>query len=120
MGRILAIAQSEGKKHDYALFKDERRWLKREWKFLTDTGFLGIKNTYFNALHPHKASKLHPLTDEQKAENRKISSARITIEHINARLKVFKIISNTYRNRCKKISLRTTLVAAIVNLNLGY
>jgi len=116
----LAVAHSEGKKHDYALFKDERRWLSRDSNLLTDTGFLGIKNTYFNALHPHKASKLHPLTDEQKAENRTISSARITIEHVNARLKVFKIIANTYRNRRRKINLRFTLIAAIVNLNIGY
>jgi len=118
-GRILAIAQSEGKKHDYALFKEESSWLKRDCNLLLDTGFLGVKNRYSNAIHPDKASKLHPLTKEQKAKNRKISSARITIEHINSRLKVFKILANPYRSRRKKFLLRTTLIAAIVNLNIG-
>jgi len=117
--RILAIAQSEGKKHDYALFKESNQWIRPKCRLLLDTGFIGVKSHFANAIHPHKASKLHPLTIEQKAENRKISSARISIEHINARLKVFKILAYPYRNRRRKFLLRTTLISAIINLNTG-
>jgi hypothetical protein len=118
-GRILAIAQSQGKKHDYALFKEESRWLKSQSKLLLDTGFIGVKERFTNAVHPHKASKLHPLTREQKAKNREISSARIAIEHINARLKRFKIMASPYRGGRRKFLLRSTLIAALINLNLG-
>ena len=118
-GRILSIAQSEGKKHDYALFKEKSLWLKPDCHLLMDSGFLGVKTRFANAVHPQKASKLHPLTKEQKAANRKISSARIAIEHINARLKVFKILAIPYRSHRKKFLLRTTLIAAFINLNVG-
>ena len=60
------------------------------------------------------------MTAEQKASNRKISSARIAIEHINAKLKVFKILAISYGNRPKRFSLRTTIIAAIINLSLGF
>ncbi|MDR2266866.1 MAG: IS5/IS1182 family transposase, partial [Christensenellaceae bacterium] len=33
--------------------------------------------------------------------------------------KVFKILSNPYRNRRKRFLLRTTIIAAMINLNLG-
>jgi len=117
--RILAIAQSEGKKHDYALFKEQSHWLRPDVNLLLDTGFVGVKSDFVNAIHPHKASKLHPLTKEQKRENRKISSARIAIEHVNARLKTFKILSTPYRSHRKKFLLRTTLISAFVNQNTG-
>jgi len=117
--RILAVAQSEGKKHDYALFKENNRWLSANAKLLLDTGFIGVKSSFSNAVHPTKNTKLHKLTPEQRKENYKISSARIGIEHINARLKVFKILSIPYRNRRSRFGLRVNLIAAITNLMIG-
>jgi hypothetical protein len=119
-GKILAIAQSEGKKHDYALFMERNRRLRRDCRLLTDTGFLGVKTHFANAVHPDKSSKLHPLTKAPKENNRRISSARICVEHVNARLKAFKIPASPYLNRRKKFLPRTALIAAILNLNLGY
>lgn len=37
-------------------------------------------------------------------------------EHINARLKVFRILAERYRNRRKRFGLRFNLIAAIYNL----
>ena len=61
----------------------------------------------------HKLLKIK----ENKKENRKLSSERIIIEQINAKIKVFKITKYPYRNRRKKFNLRMNLICAIVNLD---
>jgi transposase len=71
-----------------------------------------------NSQTPVKKSKLHPLSQEQKANNRKLSRKRILIENIIRRLKIFRILSERYRNRRKRFGLRFNLIAAICNMEL--
>ncbi|RUP36700.1 MAG: IS5/IS1182 family transposase, partial [Acinetobacter sp.] len=47
--------------------------------------------------------------------NKEISRRRITIEHINSKLKVFRILSDRYRNRRKRFGLRMNLIAGLIN-----
>ena len=54
----------------------------------------------------------------QKKENRKISSQRIYVEHVIGKLKIFRILSERYRNRRKRFGLRFNLITAIYNLEL--
>jgi hypothetical protein len=68
-----------------------------------------------NSQTPAKKSKLHPLSQEQKASNRALSRKRILIENIIRRL---KILSERYRNRRKRFGLRFNLIAAICNMEL--
>ena len=42
---------------------------------------------------PKKKTKLNPLSKDDKVENKKKSSKRIPIEHINAKIKAFKIVA---------------------------
>lgn len=65
---------------------------------------------------PDKKSKLHPLTREQKAGNRQLSSERFVVEHITRGLKIFRILAGCYRTRRKRFGLRFNLVAALYNL----
>ena len=78
---------------------------------------MGIKKLCPNAELPNKKTKLKPLTKEDKKENHKLSSKRIIVEQINAKIKVFKITKYPYRNRRKKFDLRMNLICAIINLN---
>ena len=71
-----------------------------------------------NSNTPHKGSKKKPLTALQKLYNYLLSKHRIFIEHINAHLKRFKIISTRYRNKRKKFTLRMNLIAGIYNYEL--
>jgi len=71
-----------------------------------------------NSQTPVKKSKLHPLSQEQKASNRELSRKRILIENIIRRLKIFRILSERYRNRRKRFGLRFNLIAAICNMEL--
>ena len=65
---------------------------------------------------PFKASKKHPLTEEQKAFNTRLSKLRVAIEHINRELKIFRICKETYRGKGKRGLLRVKLIASFLNL----
>jgi transposase len=85
---------------------------------LADSGYQGLKDWHVKAETPTKKTKLNPLTDEQKSSNRKLSRERILVENIIRRLKIFRILSERYRNRRKRFALRFNLIAAIHNLEL--
>jgi hypothetical protein len=101
--------------HDFKLFKQSRLPIKKETKVRVDNGYLGIHLLHANSELPKKKSKLHPLTKEEKIENKAKASARIVVEHVNARLKTFKILGEKYRNRRKRFGLRFNLICTFVN-----
>ena len=82
---------------------------------LADSGYLGLSKSHPNSRLPHKRSKLHPLTKEQKADNRQLSRERFVVEHIIRSVKIFRILAERYRNRRKRFGLRFNLIAALYN-----
>lgn len=64
-----------------------------------DTGFQGVLKQHFNTLIPKKASRSKPLSYEEKAENRIISSFRVRVENAISGVKRYTVISGTLRNR---------------------
>jgi len=118
--QILCTAFNKGRRHDFKLFKDSRMSFKPETKCVVDTGYQGIQNLHNNSEPPKKKSKKNPLTKEDRKQNRRISSVRITIENIIRDVKIFRILAEKYRNRRKRFALRFNLIAAIYNLNLKY
>ena len=67
----------------------------------------------------YKKYRKKPLTDEQKEHNRKLASFRMRVENKICEIKIFKIISNVYRNFQKKYHMRFNIIAGIVNLKHG-
>ena len=117
---IIAIAQSNGKTHDFNLYKEEFGYAVAGWiKLQGDSGFQGILDFHKNSETPKKKPKGGKLTKEEKAENKRIAQERIFIENVNACLKVFKILSNRYRNRRKRFGLRMSLICGIYNFELA-
>lgn len=115
---MICTSFSNGKKHDFKLFKESKvRWTK-ERSGLTDSGYTGIKKLQKNSRLPKKSSKKKPLTKEEKKENQKISSERVVNENVIGSLKRFKIISDRYRNRRKRFGLRFNLIAGIHNYEI--
>ena len=101
-GEIIALAFSNGKKHDFQLFKESRTHVKAETVLEADTGYLGLVQIHANSLLPKKRSKNHPLTDQERKSNREISRKRIFVEHAIRFVKRFRILSERYRNRRKE------------------
>ncbi len=84
-----------------------------------DSGYQGIAGFHQNSETPKKKPRGGKLTDDEKRENRRISRERILIEHINAKIKVFKIMKYPYRNRRKRHFLRLNLICGIINFELN-
>jgi hypothetical protein len=84
-----------------------------------DTGYQGIVKVHTNSEIPKKKTKKKPLSKEQKRQNHSLSSSRVVIENVIREVKIFRIISEKYRNRRKRFGLRFNLIAAIYNLNLA-
>ena len=114
-GRILATAFSTGRTHDFKLFTKSRSALLPQTQCLADSGYLGLKKQHENSRLPDKKSKLHPLTQEQKANNHQLSSERFVSKHIIRSVKIFRILAERYRNRRKRFGLRFNLIAALYN-----
>jgi transposase len=115
---ILTTDFCNGKQHDFQLFKQGRYPVAKQTCIIADAGYQGLADLHSNSQTPTKKSKLHPLSAEQKASNRKLSKKRILIENIIRKLKIFRILSERYRNRRKRFGLRFNLIAAIYNFEL--
>lgn len=117
--KVICTSFSNGKKHDFRLFKDSGiRWTKNRCG-VTDSGYTGIQKLQKNTKLPKKSSKKKPLTVEEKRVNREISSERAVNENVIGSLKRFRILSDRYRNRRKRFGLRFNLIAGIYNFEVG-
>jgi len=113
--RILSTSFSPGRIHDFKLYKESKTRIPETVVIKGDLGYLGIQKIHANSQIPKKNTKKHPLSKAAKAYNRQLSSERIFIEHVIGKLKIFKIISDRYRNRRKRFGLRFNLIAGIYN-----
>lgn len=119
-GRILSTSHSYGGcTHDFRIRKQEKPLSPKAEKYV-DLGYQGLQKRTSNVRLPFKRSKKNPLTKEQKEHNRRLASFRMKVEHKIREMKVFKILSDVYRNFQKKHHLRFNIVAGIVNLKHGF
>lgn len=115
----MAVAFGTGRTHDFKLFLQSRTPMQAQTECLADSGYLGIAKQHAKSRTPHKKSKHHPLTDEQRRENRQLAHERFVAEHVIRSLKVFRILAERYRNRRRRFGLRFSLIAALYNYELG-
>ena len=113
---VLSADQAEGSVHDFQIYKDSvGSAVSPDVQAKTDSGYQGIASYHANSEVPYKKSKNRPLSKEEKAFNRRLSRERVWIEQVNRQIKIFKIMSERYRNRRKRHKLRMTLICAIRN-----
>lgn len=117
--KVICISCSNGKKHDFRVFKESKTKIHSEIKVITDSGYQGLQKLHLKTEMPKKKSKKVPLTKEDKKKNQRLSRERVVNENVIGVLKRFKIIADRYRNRRKRFALRFNLIAGIYNLELG-
>jgi hypothetical protein len=118
-GKIICLAHEKGKTHDFRLFKKSNVKFHKLLKIIADKGYQGIAKIHELSETPIKKPRGGKLTKEQKQYNRQLNRLRIVVEHINRRLKIFKILSYRYRNRHRRFGLRSNLIAGIYNYELA-
>lgn len=82
---------------------------------MADLAYKGFHQIKSKLLIPIKKPKNLSLPKIAKQINQEISRRRITIEHINGKLKYFRILTERYRNRRKRFGLRMNLIVGMVN-----
>jgi len=117
--KVICVAFCNGKKHDFALYKESGIYVLKRIKIGADSGFQGIAKIHANSFTPRKKPKNKPLTKEDKEYNRNLSQERVGNENAIGFIKRFKIVSERYRNRRKRFGLRFTLLSGICNYELG-
>ena len=103
--QIICTAFSNGKRHDFRVFKESRTHIHQAILVITDTGYQGLQKIHSKTQMPKKRSKKNPLTQQDKKNNQQLSRERVLNENVIGSLKRFKIISDRYRNRRKRFEL---------------
>ena len=83
-----------------------------------DKGYQGIHKVHAKSRIPKKKPRGGELSREEQKSNQELAKIRVVSEHINRKLKVFKILSDRYRNRRKRFGLRFNLIAGLYNYEL--
>jgi IS5 family transposase len=119
-GRIVHVSKTKpGAVHDFALYKKEPPIPKDSTAFV-DSGYQGLDKLHVKTEIPFKASKDKPLNSEDKAYNRALSRIRVKVENVLRQIKIFRILSDRYRNKNKRYNLKFNIIAGIVNLKNGF
>jgi hypothetical protein len=117
-GQIICTAFGKGKMHDFRLFKQYSMPLTPEQLCLADKGYQGLAKIHGNSCLPTKKPRKKQLDEHERQHNRHLARLRVIVEHMNRRLKVFRILGERYRNRRKRFGLRFNLIAALINIEL--
>jgi hypothetical protein len=117
--KIICLEHGKGKIHDFRLFKTSGVKFSGILKVIADKGYQGITKIHEFSETPIKKKKGKKLTKQEKQYNRQLNRLRIVVEHINRRLKIFKILSYPYRNRHRRFGLRANLIAGLYNYELA-
>ena len=118
--RIIDTRFAKGARHDFSLYKHSKSAFPEEVECLADSGYQGLPGIHENSRTPFKKPKGGQLTEQEKEFNRKLASERVVIEHIIRHLKIFRILSERYRNRRRRFMLRVNLIAGLYDYSLNH
>jgi hypothetical protein len=118
-GTILCTCINRGRRHDFRVYKESKVRFAPSVLIQVDSGYQGLQKLHSNCQIPLKSTKKHPLTKQQRRDNKCLSGSRVLVENVIRRLKIFKVIAERYRNRRKRFGLRLNLIAALYNYQLN-
>jgi transposase len=86
---------------------------------LADKGDRGLASLHSSSCLPTKKPRQKKLDRSERQYNRLLARLRIVVEHVNRKLKIFRILAERYRNHRKRFGLRFNLISAILNFELA-
>ena len=117
--KIICTAFSNGKRHDFRVFKESKTRFHPKTRVVVDTGYQGLQKIHELTDIPKKKKKKLCLSKEDKKNNQKLAKERVLNENVIGIIKRFKIIADRYRNRRKRFCLRFNLISGIYNLEIN-
>jgi hypothetical protein len=120
-GYILHKANhKKGRRHDYAVYKEDRPITPPQVVNVVDLGYLGVETDFPEQLSalPYKKKRNQFLSDDEKEYNKIHSKKRIVIEHTICRLKKYRILADVFRNKLRKHNKVSDIVAGLINCRI--
>ena len=119
-GRIVSVSTTApGRTHDLTVLRYNGLLdrLPGGAGVMTDKGYIGVATDAGArpVVTPARATKNHPLTDEQKASNRVISGCRVVVEYVMAQLSRFQVLRQTVRSVFGRHTRAFRVVALLVD-----
>lgn len=120
-GRILEVSKTyPGSIHDFEVFRRERtaKSILEDAKTYLDKGYTGVKKEHplLNFLIPFKRNRWKKeLSRSEKIYNTKLAKKRVMVEHVLAKLKKYRILSDIFRNRVKDYNQDFRNIASLIN-----
>jgi hypothetical protein len=112
-----------GSSHDFSMFKEEALVdaLPSGTPIYLDTGFEGIQNLRedLNIRKPKKKPRNRKLNGGERLGNRLISRERVKVEHSIGGIKMFKIVSSTFRGISQSMNRTFEIICGIWNLKIS-
>src|SRR4051812_1435983 len=123
-GRIGAVSRTApGRTHDLTVLRHTPVLgnLAPDAGVMTDKGYVGVEADAGGrpVVIPAKATKNHPLTDDQKAANRVISRCRVVVEHVMAQLNRFGVLRQVFRSVFGRHTQVFRVVALLVDRRMA-
>ena len=85
-------------------------------KILADSGHQGLAKIHNNGKTPIKKKRKRPLKESEKLYNKILSKNRVKVENVIAEIKVFKILSERYRNKRKGHNIKVNIISGLINM----
>ena len=82
--QILCVTTGHGATHDLRLPQESKTAIRPDTELLADAGYQRIQHQHTFTRTARKASKHHPLTDIQRADNCRLARARLPVDHDQA------------------------------------
>lgn len=119
-GRIVSVSTTApGRAHDLTVLRYNGLLdrLPAGAGMMTDKGYIGVATDAGTrpVVTPIRASKNHPLTDDQKASNRLINGCRVVVEHVMAQLSRFQVLRQMFRSVVGRHTRVFRVVALLVD-----
>jgi len=123
--RILYITKTQTARiHDKKALIDDGILLHAppKAKGLGDLGYQGVTSDcpWLTVITPLKRKPKQKLSSVNKLTNKTISSLRVRVEHTIAKLKVYKILKDTFRNNLQLADLVFKNICCLYNFKLSY
>ena len=119
-GRIVGVSKpAPGRVHDLEIRRRGAPLPKGAHAY-ADSAYQGLQRDHSGIEIPYKKTKTRPLTKDERAYNHALSKFRVRVEHAIARLKSFRILSETYRYPKARYGVKISTVAGILNIAAGF
>lgn len=104
-----------GPKSDISICRKTLNKFHHEQNFLGDKAYIGESQIQT----PDKKPKNRELSDEQKINNKKLSSKRIFVEHVIRIIKIFRVAQEKFRLHKRQYKSVLLTVCGLVRLRIG-